>query len=143
MILFMNIMFEELRRIKHSLPTGSIARIARELNIDEQTVRNYFGAHNYSDGQLVEFHLEPGPGGGVVHLEDDTIYNLAMQILKSPDPPIRTALKEPFVKVPVAEYQKMIGFIEDYGLGLAMKSVENESRLSRKDALILLEADES
>ena len=77
----MNIMFEELRRIKHSLPTGSISRIASELNVAELTVRNYFGAHNYSDGQLVEFHIEPGPGGGIVHLEDDTILNKAMQIL--------------------------------------------------------------
>ena len=77
----MNITFEELRRIKHALPTGSISRIAQELNLDEQTVRNYFGAHNYSDGQLVEFHIEPGPGGGIVHLEDDTILNKAMQIL--------------------------------------------------------------
>ena len=74
-------MFEELRRIKHSLPTGSISRIASELNVEEQTVRNYFGAHNYSDGKLVEFHIEPGPGGGIVHLEDDTILKKAMQIL--------------------------------------------------------------
>lgn len=77
----MNITFEELRRVKHSLPTGSIHRIANELQVEEQTVRNYFGAHKYTDGQLVEFHLEPGPGGGIVHLEDDTIYNRALQIL--------------------------------------------------------------
>ncbi len=77
----MNIMFEELRRIKHSLPTGSISRIAQELNVEEQTVRNYFGAHNYADGELIEFHIEPGPGGGIVHLEDDTILQKAMQIL--------------------------------------------------------------
>lgn len=79
----MNIMFEELRQIKHSLPTGSISRIASELKIEEQTVRNYFGAHNYSDGKLVEFHIEPGPGGGIVHLEDDTILNKAKQILEA------------------------------------------------------------
>lgn len=76
-------MFEELRQIKHSLPTGSISRIASELKIEEQTVRNYFGAHNYSDGKLVEFHIEPGPGGGIVHLEDDTILNKAKQILEA------------------------------------------------------------
>ena len=40
----MYITFKELRNIKHSLPTGSVARIASELNIEEQTVRNYFGA---------------------------------------------------------------------------------------------------
>ena len=78
----MNITFEELRRIKHALPTGSIARIAQDLSIDEQTVRNYFGAQKYRDGQIVEWHLEPGPQGGIVHLEDTTILNLAMQILE-------------------------------------------------------------
>lgn len=40
----MNITFDELRRIKHSLPTGSINKIAKELNIEEQTVRNYLAA---------------------------------------------------------------------------------------------------
>lgn len=78
----MNITFEELRRIKHALPTGSIARIAHDLSIDEQTVRNYFGAHKYQDGSIVEWHHEPGPNGGIVHLEDTTILNLAMQILE-------------------------------------------------------------
>ncbi len=78
----MNITFEELRRIKHALPTGSIARIAQELNVDEQTVRNYFGAQNYQNGALVEFHHEPGPNGGIVHLEDITILNRAKQILE-------------------------------------------------------------
>ncbi len=77
----MNITFEELRRVKHALPHGSVARIAKELNIEEQTVRNYFGAHKYKDGQIVEFHLEPGPDGGIVHLEDTTIFDRAQQIL--------------------------------------------------------------
>lgn len=77
----MNITFEELRRIKHALPHGSISRIAKDLNIEEQTVRNYFGAHNYTDGQVVEWHLEPGPNGGIVHLEDTTILDHALQIL--------------------------------------------------------------
>jgi hypothetical protein len=81
----MNITFEELRRIKHALPTGSIARIAQELNIDEQTVRNYFGAHNYEEGQIVEWHLEPGPNGGIVHLEDTSILERAQQILSEQD----------------------------------------------------------
>lgn len=77
----MNITFDELRRIKHALPSGSIARIAQDLSIDEQTVRNYFGAHDYAHGQLVEFHLEPGPNGGIVHLEDTTILDRAREIL--------------------------------------------------------------
>jgi hypothetical protein len=77
----MNITFEELRRIKHALPHGSVARIAQDLNIEEQTVRNYFGAHQYKDGQIVEWHLEPGPNGGIVHLEDTSILERAQQIL--------------------------------------------------------------
>jgi hypothetical protein len=79
----MNITFEELRKIKHSLPTGSIAKIAAQLELEEQTVRNYFGAHNYSAGSIVEWHIEPGPGGGIVHLEDPTILNLAKNILST------------------------------------------------------------
>jgi hypothetical protein len=77
----MNITFEELRQIKHSLPTGSIAKIAAQLNLEEQTVRNYFGAHNYSQGEVVEWHIEPGPGGGIVHLDDPTILNLAKDLI--------------------------------------------------------------
>lgn len=77
----MNITFEELRRIKHALPHGSITRIASELGIEEQTVRNYFGAHQYKDGKVVDFHLEPGPNGGIVHLEDTSILERAQAIL--------------------------------------------------------------
>jgi predicted transcriptional regulator len=82
----MNITFDELRRIKHALPHGSVARIANELNIEEQTVRNYFGAHQYKDGQVVEWHKEPGPGGGIVHLEDTRILEHAQSILSEINP---------------------------------------------------------
>jgi predicted transcriptional regulator len=78
----MNITFEELRKIKHSLPTGGVKRIADELHIEEQTVRNYFGAKKYENGQIVSQHIEPGPEGGIVHLEDETILNLAMKIIE-------------------------------------------------------------
>ncbi|MBK8053817.1 MAG: DNA-binding protein [Saprospiraceae bacterium] len=77
----MNITFEELRRIKHALPTGSVSRIASELSIEEQTVRNYFGAKKYQNGQVVGCHIEPGPEGGIVHLDDDKIMNLAKRII--------------------------------------------------------------
>ena len=43
----MNITFDELRQMKHSLPTGSISRIAQDLDLEEQTVRNYFGGESY------------------------------------------------------------------------------------------------
>jgi len=77
----MNITFDELREIKHKLPTGSVSRIAKELNINEQTVRNYFGAHKYEDGDIVDAHIQPGPQGGIVHLEDTSILDAAMRIL--------------------------------------------------------------
>lgn len=77
----MNITFNELRAVKHSLPTGSVARIAKELNIEEQTVRNYFGAWKYEKGQIAGKHIQPGPNGGIVNIEDTTILELAKQII--------------------------------------------------------------
>jgi hypothetical protein len=79
----MNITFEELRKIKHALPTGSVKKIADELNIEEQTVRNYFGAKKYENGQIVSQHIQPGPDGGIVCLEDETILNVARRIIES------------------------------------------------------------
>jgi len=78
----MNISFEELRRVKHSLPTGSISRMARELSLPEQTIRNYFGAEKYTDGTTVDRHVQPGPNGGIVQLEDTKILELARQIIE-------------------------------------------------------------
>ena len=40
------ITFNELRRIKDSLPSGSMHIIADELNMTVETVRNFFGGHN-------------------------------------------------------------------------------------------------
>lgn len=77
----MNITYNELRDIKHSLPTGSVARIAQQLEVEEQTVRNYFGAWKYKNGQIAGKHVQPGPGGGIVNLEDTTILELARKII--------------------------------------------------------------
>ena len=41
------ITFNELRKIKDMLPHGSMQRIAEDLGISTDTVRNYFGADNY------------------------------------------------------------------------------------------------
>lgn len=78
----MNITFDELRAIKHRLPTGSVARIAKELNIEEQTVRNYFGAMKYENGGIVGKHIQPGPDGGIVNLERTDILDLAKKIIR-------------------------------------------------------------
>lgn len=64
------------------MPTGGVKRIADELKLEEQTVRNYFGAKKYENGQIVSQHIEPGPDGGIVHLEDETIINLARKIIE-------------------------------------------------------------
>ncbi|GKG75109.1 hypothetical protein CE91St1_42520 [Parabacteroides goldsteinii] len=75
------ITFNELRRIKDRLPDGSTHRIADELGLSVETVRNYFGGYNYKDGKSCGIHIEPGPDGGLVVLDDTTIFERALQIL--------------------------------------------------------------
>ena len=75
----MNITLEELRTIKHNLPSGSIKIIADQLQLDEQTVRNYFGAHHLEN---TGNHIQPGPNGGIVHIEDETILNIAKKLIE-------------------------------------------------------------
>lgn len=75
------ITFNELRRLKDSLPDGSTHRIADELGISVETVRNYFGGHNFKDGKSCGIHIEPGPDGGLVVLDDTTIFERALLIL--------------------------------------------------------------
>ena len=76
------ITFNELRRIRDSLPSGSMHRIADELNMTVETVRNFFGGHNFKNGKSVGIHLEPGPDGGLVMLDDTTVLEKALQILR-------------------------------------------------------------
>ncbi len=76
----MNITFEELRRIKHRLPQGSINRIATELQKDEQDVRNFFGGVKFR-GITDDWHYEPGPEGGIVSIKDTSILEAADRIL--------------------------------------------------------------
>jgi predicted transcriptional regulator len=75
------ITFNELRKIKDSLPDGSIRKIAQEFDLTEETVRNYFGGANYTNGAAVGIHMEPGPNGGIVLLDDTKILNRAKEIL--------------------------------------------------------------
>jgi len=76
------ISFNELRRIKASLPEGSTHVIADKLNLSVQTVRNYFGGSNYDFGIHMGVHIEPGPDGGIVVLDDPTILDMALEILE-------------------------------------------------------------
>ena len=76
------ITFNELRRIKDSLPDGSMHRMGDELGMSVETVRNFFGGQNFKNGQSVGIHLEPGPDGAYVMLDDTTVLDKALQILK-------------------------------------------------------------
>ena len=75
------ITFNELRELKDKLPDGSIHQIAAELEMKPETVRNYFGGYNFKEGKSVGIHIEPGPNGGIVVLDDTTIFDKALKIL--------------------------------------------------------------
>lgn len=79
----MNITFNELRKIKDNLPSGSIKKIANILNISEDTVRNYFGGEHYKTGECVGIHFEQGPEGGIVSLDNTEVLNLALKMINS------------------------------------------------------------
>ena len=75
------ITFNELRRIKDALPSGSMAKIAHELGLEKQTVKIYFGGTDYKEGKSVGLHIEPGPDGGIVQLDDTSILEVAERML--------------------------------------------------------------
>ena len=74
------ITFNELRQIKDMLPSGSMQKIADELGLDVETVRNYFGGDHYDEGKAVGLHIEQCPNGGIVKLDDTTILEKAKEI---------------------------------------------------------------
>jgi len=76
------ITFNELRKIKDQLPSGSMKKIAEKLDLNEETVRNYFGGTNFEKGQTVGVHFEQGPGGGIVSFDDTTILDLARTMIE-------------------------------------------------------------
>jgi hypothetical protein len=80
------ITFNDLRKIKDNLPDGSMHHIADELKISVETVRNYFGGANYNNGKSVGIHLEQGPDGGLVTLDDTTILDMAERIIADQPP---------------------------------------------------------
>lgn len=74
------ISFTEFRKVKDSLPKGGTQMLADRLGLEVQTVRNYFGGHDYNAGESAGVHFEQG-GGGVVKMDDDTIYEEAKKML--------------------------------------------------------------
>jgi len=77
------ITFNELRKIKDSLPDGAIKKMAQEFEVSEETVRNYFGGANYENGRAVGIHMEPGPHGGIVLIDDTTILERAQELISA------------------------------------------------------------
>ena len=77
------IRFAELRRIKDTLPDGSIHQIAEKLELPVETVWNYFGGYSYEKGQSCGIHIEPGPDGGYVSIDDTTIFDMALEMMES------------------------------------------------------------
>jgi len=75
------ITFNNLRKIKDELPDGAIHQMAKEFNIEVETVRNYFGGSNYESGKCVGLHIEPGPDGGIVLLDDNKILKRAKELI--------------------------------------------------------------
>ncbi len=78
----MKITFNELRRLKDSLPDGTIHKIAEDLDLTVETVRNYFGGSNYDNGEAMGLSIEQGPDGGIVDIADDTILIKAKELLE-------------------------------------------------------------
>ncbi|MDR3327378.1 MAG: DNA-binding protein [Prevotellaceae bacterium] len=72
--------FNSLRKLKDSLPHGSMQKIAEKLGLEIETVRNYFGGQNYKNAEAIGVHIEAGPDGGLVTLDDTTIYDLAVEM---------------------------------------------------------------
>jgi hypothetical protein len=80
------ITFNELQRIKDSLPTDSMKNIANELNTNVDSVQKFFSGHHFKEGKCIGIHFEPGPDGGLIMLDDAAtlqaaILNLALKIL--------------------------------------------------------------
>lgn len=77
------ITFGELRKIKDSLPDGAVRQLASEFDLEVETVRNYFGGANYTKGKSVGFHIEQGPDGGIVLLDDDKLLERAQELISN------------------------------------------------------------
>ena len=73
--------FREFRKVKDSLPSGGIKKIASKLELEEETVRNYFGGSDYRKGKSPGVHFERGINGGYVRLDDEKIFKAAVALV--------------------------------------------------------------
>ncbi len=69
--------FNRLRDVKDSLPHGSMAVIASELGVTADEVRAFFNGEGTPESG---YHIEPGPDGGIVVLNDTRILEVALRI---------------------------------------------------------------
>ncbi|MCQ2347599.1 MAG: DNA-binding protein [Paludibacteraceae bacterium] len=69
--------FNKLREVKDALPHGSSAVIAEELGIAADDVRDFFRG---TAGPESGYHLEPGPDGGIVMLDNTRILEVALRL---------------------------------------------------------------
>ncbi len=69
--------FNRLREVKDSLPHGSMDAIAAELGINADEVRAIFNGQGTSESG---YHIEAGPDGGIVTLEQTRILEVALRI---------------------------------------------------------------
>ncbi len=76
----MTITLEALQAIKHQLPKGSVRQIATDLQLEEEVVRSFFGAHRHRVASQ-DWHFEPGPNGGLVRIADTAILDAAQTII--------------------------------------------------------------
>ena len=67
--------FNQLREVKDSMPKGSSAVIAEELGSSAEDVRAFF-----TGTAEACYHIEQGPDGGIVVLEDTKILEIALRI---------------------------------------------------------------
>lgn len=70
--------FDRLREVKDKLPKGSSAVIAEELGLAADDVRDFFSGTASGDSG---YHLEPGPNGGIVTLDNTRILEVALRIV--------------------------------------------------------------
>jgi hypothetical protein len=86
-LIMRTITFNELQRINDSLPIGSMKKIAKELNINADSVQNFFSGHHFKKGKCIGIYFEPGPDGGLIMLDNAAtlhiaILNFALKILE-------------------------------------------------------------